>query len=683
VEAISSQQAALSATGNMPHGGNPQQWFLHQLSRYQQYLSQVYAGLPATERGKPLIAAISGLELGYDDHEVLRTKYKGCDVSRFIIPTSLLVRTTNINSTLPPPQAAGSIVPLLRCVGVAHAVRIMSALLSERRVILVSSSPTRLAVSSHAALSMLAVGLLHWQHLYIPVLPPHLWQYLAAPYPYLIGILTSTVPRLDRTDGLGEVLIIHLDTNQMETRGMETGKILQRLPDLFRTGVEQIQQQIPTTAASSASDLLAQDLFELLKQDKKVLYGESTFNKVGETAAIATKAVKKTFMKLRDKGRQYLQQRSQGESDEAPAPEAVEEEAPEANSTASDYIYTEGCHNEVAEQEARIAFTAFFLCMIGDMRWYLTTPPAGAGGPPVPVLDRNKFLQQKRAMGDGEGTSMWLLINNFCQTQMLEEFAKARIEEVRTRAPVTADMPLFLQCAAYCRQHNLDFGLLTCRRIARQVAEASPSRLTGMLQTNAYRTVMTLTSNKAYEGDYAHAIAQLVEQCRESTCILVDVMAVIWLRLRDSRGMQWKHGYQALQILRNLLYHGPLAAISEATDGLSKIRAMKYYENMRAQNAKQVRTAAATVYNLLVDRAKLFQIRRVCTERRRVLQSKTEPRVSTACGVEWWMICTVVSMNIHKCVVNLIGLRLVLTLRNSVFEKLTPGSAFLFETFMR
>ena len=29
-----------------------------------------------------------------------------------------------------------------------------------------------------------------------------------------------------------------------------------------------------------------------------------------------------------------------------------------------DYIFAEGCHNEIGEEEARIAFTAFFLSMV-------------------------------------------------------------------------------------------------------------------------------------------------------------------------------------------------------------------------------------------------------------------------------------------------------------------------------
>jgi hypothetical protein len=140
---------------------------------------------------------------------------------------------------------------------------------------------------------------------------------------------------------------------------------------------------------------------------------------------------------------------------------------------------------------------------------------------------------------------------------------------------------------------------------------------------------MTLTSNKQYEGDFSKAIAQLVEQCREGTSVLFDVMSVIWLRMRDCKGLQWKHGYHALQLLKNLLYHGPMAVIAEATDGLDKIRAMKYYDHMRSQSVHQVRTAAQNVYNLLVDRSKLFFIRRVCADRRQKLQDPNGPRVST------------------------------------------------------
>lgn len=547
------------------------------------------------------------------------------DTSRYLFPTTLLSPTFNVEESI----TSSSILPLLRVLGVQHTLRLLSALLSESRILLISSSPTRLAQCARSALSILAQGLLNWQHLYIPVLPPHLYQYLAAPVPYLIGMLTSLAPRLDqaKADGLGEMVIIHLDTYQMETRGISPADVQKKIPDLFRTAMA--EQGLPA-ASMSASEMLAQDLVDLLKVDKRTLYGESTLTNVSETAAKATKAVKSGFMKLKEKGKQFLKNRASsntsdgGGRDEDDGNEGGGDGSSpsDQNSIFPDFIYTQGAQNEAAEEEARIAFTSFFLSLFGNMRWYLSASPGK-----LPQLDRKRYLQQKRAMGEGESTPIWPLLENFCQTQMLEQFAKARVEEVRTRVPVTADSPLFTQCANYHRLHSIDFSVVNVRRVARQVAQNNPSR--PILQTTARRTAMLLTSNRTFEGDYNRAVAQLVEQCRECSSVLFDVMSVIWVRMRDSKGLHWKHGFQSLQILRNLLYHGPLAAIAEATDGLDKIRLMKFYnDNMRSQICTQIRQAATQVYNLLVDRAKLFNVRRFCLNKRRVLQKTDQGRVS-------------------------------------------------------
>jgi hypothetical protein len=195
---------------------------------------------------------------------------------------------------------------------------------------------------------------------------------------------------------------------------------------------------------------------------------------------------------------------------------AEESAATPQNTLTPDFIYTQGSQNEPAEEEARIAFTSFFLSMFGNMRWYLSANPGQ-----LPALDRNRFLQQKRSMGEGETTPIWPLLQNFVHTQMLEQFAKSRVEEVRLRLPVTADSPLFTQCSNYHRMHNIDFSDVNVRRVARQVAQSNPSRM--ILQTSARRTAMMLTSNRTFDGDYNKAVAQLVEECRECTSHLLDV----------------------------------------------------------------------------------------------------------------------------------------------------------------
>ncbi len=622
-----SQKSALDKD-LQPHDMDPEQWFLNKIFDQHRHLCIAFSSLPQQDR-KPMVLTVDSVEAGAKQIPFIEQ----ADNCKFLVPTSLLAPPSSIAESV----TSSSILPLLRVLGVQNTLRLLSALLSESRILLVSSSPTRLGQCARSALSILAQGLLHWQHLYIPVLPPHLFQYLAAPVPYLIGMLTTLVPRLDqaRSDGLGEMVIINLDTVQMETRGINPMDVAVKIPDLFRSAMA--EQGMPTSSMS-APEMLAQDLVDLLKVDKRTLHGESALTNVSETAAKATKAVKAGLSKLKERGKKFLKNRSGstvssasgsddegdvgGGGDEAPAGDATPQ-----NTLLSDFIFTQGAQNEVAEEEARIAFSSFFLSMFGNMRWYLSANPGQ-----LPQLDRQRFLQQKRAMGEGEHTSIFPLLQNFCQTQMFDEFAKARVEEVRTKSSVASDSPLFTQCSNYHRMHNVDFSVINVRRVARQMAQNDPARV--ILQTQARRTAMLLTSNKTYEGDYNRAVALLVEQCRECSSVLFDVMSVIWVRLRDSKGLHWKHGFQALQILRNLLYHGPLSAIAEATDGMDKIRVMKFYnDNMRSQICTQIRQVAHQVYSLLVDRAKLYAIRRLCINKRRVLRKQDQQGVSRVLSV--------------------------------------------------
>ena len=585
---------ALKASNAAPEQ-QPIEIFLRTCLQQHHYMCQAYQQKPEEQR-KPMIMTAEGVELGRSP------LWKAVDTNRFLVPLSLLQKSSFATSTSP-------ILPLLRCLGISHSMRLISALVSERRVILISSSATRLATCCRSALAVLAQGLLHWQHFLIPVLPPSLGQYLQAPFPYLIGVLSQSVD-LQKLQEMGEVLLINLDRNELETRNIPSHFIATRIPDLFGMRGD-------TDVVNSASDVLAQDLVEVLKSDKKTIFGEVSF--AGEQAAKAAKAVKHAFGRLREHGRKFM---TGGQDDPVATQEAQQQQQQSQHAVTEDEIYTEGCQNEAGEEEARVAFCTFFLCLYGDLKWYLGAPSAPGE---TPKLDRDRFLQQKRLSGDGEGSPIFPLLQNMCQSQMFEQFVNARIQEIRTRTVVTKDSPLFLVCANYHRQHNIDFSVVNVRRVTIQVSQANPSRLVSQANASARLMAMTLTSNKGYEGNHAQAVAQLVEFCHE-TSVLMDVMSVMWMRLNDAKGNHWKHALLALQIMRNLLFHGPLAVIAEATDGLDKIRQMKgYKDNMRGQICQSVQQAAAQLYNLLVDRTKLFEIRCFCANRRREIRDRVNP----------------------------------------------------------
>ncbi|XP_069793973.1 DENN domain-containing protein 1B isoform X10 [Narcine bancroftii] len=74
--------------------------------------------------------------------------------------------------------------------------------------------PESLTACVHASAAMIYP--MYWQHIYIPVLPPHLLDYCCAPMPYLIGVHLSLMEKV-KSKALEDVIILNVDTNTLET----------------------------------------------------------------------------------------------------------------------------------------------------------------------------------------------------------------------------------------------------------------------------------------------------------------------------------------------------------------------------------------------------------------------------------------------------------------------------------
>ncbi|XP_004395337.1 PREDICTED: DENN domain-containing protein 1C [Odobenus rosmarus divergens] len=93
-------------------------------------------------------------------------------------------------------------------------VGLFAALLAERRVLLIASKLSTLTSCVHASCALLYP--MHWEHVLIPTLPPHLLDYCCAPMPYLIGVHSSLAERV-REKALEEVVVMNVDSNTLET----------------------------------------------------------------------------------------------------------------------------------------------------------------------------------------------------------------------------------------------------------------------------------------------------------------------------------------------------------------------------------------------------------------------------------------------------------------------------------
>ena len=101
---------------------------------------------------------------------------------------------------------------LFECLDLEHIMRVWSALITERKVLLVSSQYSVLTVVCEILCSLLFP--MRWSHLYIPLVPRMLCPMLGAPVPYLCGVVRENW--LHAEENLAEdTVVVDLDKNRV------------------------------------------------------------------------------------------------------------------------------------------------------------------------------------------------------------------------------------------------------------------------------------------------------------------------------------------------------------------------------------------------------------------------------------------------------------------------------------
>nr|XP_046263111.1 DENN domain-containing protein 1B isoform X2 [Scatophagus argus] len=168
-----------------------------------------------------------------------------------------------------------NLTELIVAVDVGNLLQLYASMLFERRILIFASKLSTLTSCVHALSAVLYP--MYWQHIFIPVLPPHLLDYCCAPMPYLIGVHTSLSERV-RSRGLEEVVILNVDTNTLESPFDD----LKRIPSdvMARLKVCLKRQAVSPGCGVSRAFLKAQALLfggyrDALQCDKE---GEMCFN---------------------------------------------------------------------------------------------------------------------------------------------------------------------------------------------------------------------------------------------------------------------------------------------------------------------------------------------------------------------------------------------------------------------
>ncbi|KAM4645931.1 DENN domain-containing protein 2C isoform 2-T3 [Amazona ochrocephala] len=137
---------------------------------------------------------------------------------------------------------------LFKCLSVSHTIRVFASLLLERRVIFVADNLSVLSKCGHAAVATLYP--FTWQHTYIPVLPTSMIDIVCSPTPFLIGILSCSLPQLQDLP-IEEVLIVDLCADKFLQEVSDEDEIL---PHKLQAALVQVLEERSEILSHQQSD---------------------------------------------------------------------------------------------------------------------------------------------------------------------------------------------------------------------------------------------------------------------------------------------------------------------------------------------------------------------------------------------------------------------------------------------
>ncbi|XP_077460923.1 DENN domain-containing protein 1B [Stigmatopora argus] len=169
-----------------------------------------------------------------------------------------------------------NLTELIVAVEVTNLLHLYASMLFERRILIFACKISTLTSCVHALGALLYP--MHWQHIFIPVLPSHLLDYCCAPMPYLIGVHSSFAEKV-RSRGLEEAVVLNVDTNTLDNPFND----LKKLPSDVVSELKVCLKRHAVTAGCRVSQAFLKAQSELFGGYKDALQnekgGEICFNK--------------------------------------------------------------------------------------------------------------------------------------------------------------------------------------------------------------------------------------------------------------------------------------------------------------------------------------------------------------------------------------------------------------------
>ncbi|XP_070709540.1 DENN domain-containing protein 2A-like [Pempheris klunzingeri] len=126
---------------------------------------------------------------------------------------------------------------LFSCLSLRLLLRVFGSLLLERRVIFTADKLSTLSQCCHAIVALLYPFV--WQHTYIPVLPSAMLDIVCTPTPFIVGLLSNSLPQLTELP-LEEVLVVDLGNSRFLRQLDDEDSIL---PSKLQSALENVLER--------------------------------------------------------------------------------------------------------------------------------------------------------------------------------------------------------------------------------------------------------------------------------------------------------------------------------------------------------------------------------------------------------------------------------------------------------
>lgn len=558
------------------------------------------------------------------------------DVATFRLPVSLQPGYDGNNFSYECEDLDTLIVPLLRCLGPTKTMRVLASMLCENRIIFISKYADTLCACVRAAMAMISQGLLFWRHVTIAVLPPHLFKYLTAGAPYLVGILEKHLNKVDRSK-LEDVIRINLDTADVKTYNMADPR--KTAPDVMDPKYLKKQKK-----KYNGVEMLHKDLTDVYEADKK-LWAVALNNT--ESNSETSEIIKKNKnSSVRDVGKSVSEnnmgndKKEEGFFDTAELfVKTFQESSTSLNSDEKNGIMSSMADSEasnvdsnnaqvrvtrpvtkapyqlcscaIGEENIKASLICFFMEMYGDIGMYLATSKEDGRSLKV---DKKKFLSRKTQLGIAEKSPMYYVVKQFSRSIMFERFVNGFVKDMDRfkKGMVLLDhVPIFSLCQRHLRKSKSEFTTEEIRRVVFATIEGCPEHKYIDKLEQIRDLTLALTGEKAFERESEiEEIKQLMTACKDCNASFGQVVAVCWLRIGETRSNYWKHTHAGLNLLKSLVLRGPMTAVAAANDGIAEIYALCFYENKNADAERLIRAAASELFQLLTHLPLLYLRRR-------------------------------------------------------------------------